>query len=278
MTAQPPRAATSGSPARRAALVLPPLRRLVAQRDRLARELAETRMENERLAARIATLSSQPSVTVPDDLGYLFIVTYGRSGSTLLQGVLNTIPGYVIRGENRDAVRRLFEYHSGIVKEKQAQSGAKQVGPRSSWYGIKDYPEESSIRMIRELVVRGLLRPGPARVTGYKEIRWWHEDWEQYFDFLERVFPAMRVVINTRDHAAVAQSSWYKNNPRSPQVLERCELRLDEIEQRFGSRAHRVHYDDWVADPEVLRGLFGWLGEPYDEERVRSVMAVKHSH
>ena len=28
-----------------------------------------------------------------EDLQYLFVVTYGRSGSTLLMGVLNTLPG-----------------------------------------------------------------------------------------------------------------------------------------------------------------------------------------
>ena len=29
----------------------------------------------------------------------------------------------------------------------------------------------------------------------------------------------------------------------------------------LGDAAYRVHYDDYVANPEVLRGLFDWLGE-----------------
>ena len=32
--------------------------------------------------------------------GFVFVVTYGRSGSTLLQTVLQSIDGYFIRGEN----------------------------------------------------------------------------------------------------------------------------------------------------------------------------------
>ena len=28
-----------------------------------------------------------------DDLSYVFVVTYGRSGSTLLAGILNSVPG-----------------------------------------------------------------------------------------------------------------------------------------------------------------------------------------
>ena len=31
-------------------------------------------------------------------------MTYGRSGSTLVQGLLNSIPGYLIRGENSAAL------------------------------------------------------------------------------------------------------------------------------------------------------------------------------
>ena len=55
-----------------------------------------------------------------NDLSYVFICTYGRSGSTLLQGVLNSIPGYLIRGHGlytwgprmEDALRQVeaFEF------------------------------------------------------------------------------------------------------------------------------------------------------------------------
>ena len=32
-----------------------------------------------------------------------------------------------------------------------------------------------------------------------------------------------------------------------------------------------------LADPSVLRGMFAWLGEEFDEETVRATMAVRHS-
>jgi len=31
---------------------------------------------------------------------YVFVVTYGRSGSTLMQGLLNALPGVLVRGES----------------------------------------------------------------------------------------------------------------------------------------------------------------------------------
>ena len=41
------------------------------------------------------------------ELDYVFVMTYGRSGSTLLMGILNSIPGWLLRGENR--IDRLTE-------------------------------------------------------------------------------------------------------------------------------------------------------------------------
>jgi hypothetical protein len=48
---------------------------------------------------------------VGDGPDHLFIVTYGRSGSTLLQGILNSTPGVLIRGENRGISYKLHEFH-----------------------------------------------------------------------------------------------------------------------------------------------------------------------
>ena len=38
---------------------------------------------------------------------YLFVITYGRSGSTVLLNLLNAIEGYTIRGENCGIVSHL---------------------------------------------------------------------------------------------------------------------------------------------------------------------------
>ena len=267
--------------AKRAAMAVPPVRRLIDQRDRalyreqyLSSRLAQLETMQPRYGSATATATSSRS-----ELTYLFIVTYGRSGSTLLQGVLNSIPEYLIRGETRDALHKLFLYQSTILREKRRWSSSYR-GPDSPWFGITHYPEELAILRIRSLLVDSLLRPsGDTRVTGLKEIEWWHDDWEQYFAFLDQVFPGMRVVINTRDHTEVIKSKWWAEMERADalKLLDAHEERLNNIADRMGDRAFRVHYDRWVADPSSLKGLFGWLQEPFDRHSIDSVLSVRHS-
>ena len=77
-------------------------------------EVEQLRAEVARLQARVKVLREGGPAS--RDLGYVFVMTYGRSGSTLLMGLLNTIPGYLIRGENDDALRFLHDFHQTCVE------------------------------------------------------------------------------------------------------------------------------------------------------------------
>lgn len=223
----------------------------------------------------------------PEDLRYVFIVTYGRSGSTLLQGVLNSLPGYLIRGENRNAVYHLFQFHQTCVRERartNRQSGRDPDSPDSTanpthpFFGIGGYPGGKAVADIRRLAVDTLLRPGPdTRVSGFKEIRWYQPDVLDYVAFLQRVFPGARFVVNTRNHADVARSGWWAEQDNAEEVLARIESGILDLAERLGDQAYRVHFDDYVADPSRLEGLVHWLGEEYDAATIADVLEVQHS-
>lgn len=244
--------------------------------DEPGQELSALREDNAALRRQVRRLRGRDR----EELGYLFVVTYGRSGSTLVTGLLNTIPGYVIRGENRDALHHLFLFHTTLLAEKHRAPKEELRQPTSSFFGIGDFPPQQSLDQVRRLALDTVLRPRPdTRVTGFKEIRWYHPDVEEYVAWLREVFPGARFVVNTRDHAAVARSKWWaKGDPeQTAATLADIESRLLRIAADLGDAAYRIHYDDYVADPSVLRGLFDWLGEEFDEAVVAETFAVKHS-
>ena len=73
------------------------------------------------------------------------------------------------------------------------------------------------------------------------------------------------------------RSGWWAKRPESAVSLPQVEARILALAESLGDAAYRLHYNDYVADPDVLRGLFEWLGEPFDEAAVRAVLATRHS-
>lgn len=211
-------------------------------------------------------------------MDHLFVMTYGRSGSTLVQGLLNAIPGYLIRGENRSAVYSLYQFHRTCVEEAGQRNPTRTAEPTSAFFGITDFAAEVSVTRIRDLVVDTLLRPeADTRVSGFKEIRWYMTDLHDYVGFLRELFPGARFLVNTRDHAVVSRSKWWSQDDQARAKLVGMEERILEVAAALGDDSFRVHYDDYVADPDVLRGLYEWLGEPWRPDLVRATLAVRHS-
>jgi hypothetical protein len=221
---------------------------------------------------------TQPPTEESPGPEFVFVVTYGRSGSTLLMGLLNSIPGYLVRGENWDALHHLFAFHRTLAEGSRKWDPARLRRPTHPFFGASDFPEQRSIARTRDLVVDTVLRPeADTRVTGFKEIRWYRDDVEEYVAWLREVFPGARFVVNTRDHDEVRRSGWWAKHPENAESLPRVEARILALADALGDAAYRVHYNDYVADPSVLRGLYDWLGEPFDEAAVREVLARRHS-
>jgi hypothetical protein len=283
---------------RTAAVALPPVRRLVEQRDRLVRQRDElrvrcegyraerdalTRLQAVRTAAAEAEAFRPPAAAAGEEpwagLRYVFVLTYGRSGSTLLQNLLATAPGVLIRGENQGVLFRLYQYHSRVLHHRERLAPNAPLPSTHPWFGIDGYPEERALADLRHLVLDTLIRPLPdSRTVGFKEIDWPSGALADYITFLRQVFPGAGFIVNTRDLADVARSKWWARRADAAEHLARLERQLLDVAASLGEDAFRVHYDDYCADREALRPLFGWLDAPFDRSLVDAVMTLRHSY
>jgi len=211
---------------------------------------------------------------------YLFIITYGRSGSTLLQGILNTIPGYCIRGENNGVLPVYKRIHENLCT---AHHKFSQIGgtPADSWYGIDQFKPDEHLASLRHMMISQVLRPPEgARCTGFKEIRYARPmvgDLGALLEFMRKVFPGAAFVFNSRNLDSVLESGWWKDHPDPQAHLEDFESNMKTAFERHSDHSIWVHYDDYVADPAALEPLFSFLDEPFDIERVKQTMSVRHS-
>lgn len=213
---------------------------------------------------------------------YCFVVTYGRSGSTLMQGILNAIPGYFIRGENAGVMNAL---HSAFVQARswaRKYAGVSNDDPTNSWYGISGFDEGAYCRAARSLVIDAFIRPPPGtRCMGFKEIRFDFPDLADFLDFQEHVFPNCCFVFHFRSLDATSKSDWWKNNPKAIDELTTRHRRLSEAywarlkagKTNMIVTRHELH----CREPAALEELFTFLGEPFEREAVERVLDKLHS-
>ena len=71
----------------------------------------------------------------------VFIVTYGRSGSTLVQNMLNALPGACIRGENENLLApfaRAWDMLRHSERGAKLRDAGHATGPATPWYRFEE--------------------------------------------------------------------------------------------------------------------------------------------
>ena len=219
-----------------------------------------------------------------NDFGYLFIVTYGRSGSTLLQNVLNSIPGYEIMGENNGALFGLYLSIDAVERARQTH-GRKPRYAHEPWYGADKFDPDGYRTGLLDQFVGKVLQPSPGtRVTGFKEIRYLtpqvpKASFEGYMQFMLRAFPNARIIFNIRDTKDVLNSGWWPERDQ-----EKIGKKLKAADRQFRAfakespHAYLVNYDRFLKNPGLYRELFDFLQEPFDAARVSKVLDTRLDH
>ena len=220
-------------------------------------------------------------------LRYLVVVTYGRTGSTVIQAALNALPGVRIRGENYAALRGLRQYLQSVAESASRHHAGR---PDHPWYGSARLDPTAVLSDLRRHVLEHLLRPAQdTTVIGFKEVRYepgHFSDYDDLFDyllFLDKLMPGVSYLMNVRDPAAVARSGWWVEHPDPMSSLDLARARLveavEDLNRHFAqTRAVLVAYEDWSVDPQVLVRAFADLDLPKDDEAVRAAVTTRLEH
>jgi hypothetical protein len=223
---------------------------------------------------------------------FLFVVTYGRSGSTLVQGLLNSLPGTLVRGENNFYILPMFRSYDLLATWHRRHGDDKDRGPRWAFYGIDEAQPDEFPVFARRFLMKQLLgtkQRKDVRVLGFKEIRWYGiepKETKRFFEFFEEVFPGARYVLNRRDHEQVSTSGFWQKQESDEVMatLRRIEEIQDYLRETRPERTHLVRYeevthDDTEVSNRELRSLAEFvLGVSNDAliAQMRATMAKGH--
>ena len=219
---------------------------------------------------------------------HVFIVTYGRTGSTLLQGLLNSIEGVVVRGENYNLCYGLYKSFISLRKMK-TEPKEDGLSPTQPFYGKHLIDENVFIERSRQLVQEQLAIPNDPSVKawGFKEIRYtqagledkWGYQLKSYLDFMSRMFPDSAFIFLTRNHEQVVKSAFWKE--RKTQEAIKDIQSFENVAQQWSQGkkgAFWIDYSDIVSNNEKLISLYEFLGASYAKEKVDDILGIEHSY
>jgi len=234
--------------------------------------------------------------------GHVFVVTYGRSGSTLVQGLLNALPGTLVRGENNFVLRGLFLSRRALARTRTlwAESSGRK-GSTSAFFGAEQLDIAAWDSGVRELFDRQLLGEVSAtdvRWLGFKEVRWYEiteSETKAFLRFMDALYPQARYVLHRRNHADTLKSGYWNQTSTATawassahemgeEAISRVEAFQDVLSLGREDRVCWTTYEELV-DPEpgpsqaALVRLIELLGYPPTAElRSRLTETLKIGH
>ena len=211
----------------------------------------------------------------------IFIITYGRTGSTLLQALLNTAPGVDIEGENYGVLYHLYAAWRALrLARTHLLSDGAGTASHPFFGATRDYRHNMEEQILN--AARSFLRRGKEAtlVCGFKEVRHDVPDVLDYLAFLIRISERPHFIFLTRAHQDVIASGFMREaDPAS--LLSR----LASLESRFADFAAshpaittHLDYSAIAGQGTALADLFERLGLTCDAERIAAVKAEQHSY
>ena len=225
-------------------------------------------------------------------MDYVFVVTYGRSGSTLVQGMLNAMPRTLVRGENGLYAQHLFRAWQAADEIRQKRKGGAAKEPTNAFYGINALTRARFVRSAQRLVVGGILGPEDEKDydrLGFKEVEWHHltaEETAPFFDWFDEVCPGAKYVLTTRDVETVLGSCFWqrRDTDASVRAIERVVEIQDHLRTTRADRVLDTQYEvitgeDRAASDAALKDLAEFVLGGCDDTllaTLRGTLSVGH--
>jgi hypothetical protein len=222
--------------------------------------------------------------TMCDNDKIVLLCCVGRSGSTTLQRIINTVPNSNICGENHGAVIDLLRFYKNIKKTTfdQVVGGKKPVkydfliekNVKPAWYNSYNYDEVVS--MVKFLIMRLFKNSVETSLWGFKEIRYDESNIDLIEEFKE-LFPQTKVIVLIRENMSKqAQSGWFKNDPNSIKLIKNHSECLVNFFKKHPDYVHLLTFER-MFNKANLWEMFRFIDciPMFDEKKITDVLSNK---
>ena len=211
----------------------------------------------------------------------ILICATGRSGSTTIQRIINSVPNSNICGETFGAINSLlefykriktttFDYVPGHLRPASYEDIiSKDVKP--SWYN--SYNFQQTVSMIKMMIVSLFKNTSATNMWGFKEIRYDNGNIKYLKEFKE-LFPQTKVIIQIRGNiAAQSQSSWLKKDKNAIQYLNTLN---NEFYNFYNQNKEWCYFTTFekMFDMENIKKIFEFIdcSQYYDQNKIKQIL------
>ena len=215
------------------------------------------------------------------DDNIVLICATGRSGSTTMQRLINTIPNSNICGENFAAINSLLEFYRRI-KQSTIDNIPGHLHPltyeqlienniKPAWYNTYNYSQ--IVYLIKIMIINMFKNSEKTNLWGFKEIRYDSGNINYIKDFKE-LFPQTKVIIQVRENIKnQSKSGWFKDDPTSIPFLIKTSKELADFAVKNKEWCYLTSFER-MFDRNNLQNIFSFIDcrEKYDENKITDVL------
>ena len=200
---------------------------------------------------------------------FILICATGRSGSTTLQRIINTIKDSNINGENYGSIINLLECYSNIKKTNNSgcysdinKTNNKYIPENiwPAWYNCYDF--ENVKNNIKNTILSIITKDNSKKVVGFKEIRYFGKT--HLIDEFIELFPNTKIICHvTDDIDRQHKSKWWVNFTKERLIEENKQL----INYSKTNEKCYLSYMKNLFKIEEMKKMFDFLDEDFNEEK-----------
>ena len=199
---------------------------------------------------------------------FIIICATGRSGSTTLQRIINTIKDSNINGENWGAINNLLQCYMNIKKTNKNIihsyiEGKTKIKP--AWYNCYDFKNVKN--NIKKTILSIITNDNSKKVIGFKEIRYHGK--MHLIDFFIELFPNTKVICHIDDNIdRQCTSGWWTENSREHLTKYNNQL----INYSKSNENCYLSYMKNLFIIDEIKKIFEFLGEEFNEEKYKYII------
>jgi len=196
----------------------------------------------------------------------VLICATGRSGSTTLQRIINTIPNSNICGENYGSISSLLEFHYRLHVASQKRIPGKyqplsyeeliKTNCKPAWYN--SYKMNEMEDCIRQTIIKMFKKDENNVLWGFKEIRYDH-DQIKLLKYFKMLFPQTKIIIQIRENINKQRNSgWFKKDKEAIDYLSTMNRKLFQFYNQNKSWCYFTTFEK-MFDTNNIKNIFSFI-------------------